>query len=189
MSDPKLGPSVVAARQFLTRIHVQFALLLQSLDEQLDRHGWAPTNDNVTSRVGARLNANRWLANYLYRFYFPKSAGEKSEQMLGVVIHLDPPQGFDEPTALAFAARFDVAQTHNNIWYSWTGSSQTITEALAGQAEVVTVEHSVYGGFLPRAIAFRGQVHRICSFSGEDDLRTRIVDPILAAETALGAKS
>lgn len=179
-----LGRAIVAARNFLWDVHAQVAVLLESLDRLMSDEGWTPSNANVTSDIGPALNSDRWLVSYLYRFYFPDDA--EHDRMVGVVIHLDPPDGYDEPVCLAFAARFPGAQTHDAIWRTWWDTEPTFC-ALRGAATVGPVVPEAYQEFLPSAAVVSGIVIPLVSLACEGDLRCRVVEPLLAAVAALEA--
>jgi hypothetical protein len=182
MPDPNLGASVVAARGFLTTVHNQLAQLLEALDAQLSDL-WVPTNPNVTSRVGAALNAKRWMASYLYRFYFPKLESARSNRIVGVIVFLNPPEGWSEAPLLGFAARFGAPQSHNDIWSAWNGPAQAIATVLTQTTEV---PEKARKGFLPKASAFRGVALPVFSLTGPDDLRERVTNVLLRADEELG---
>lgn len=184
--NPELSKSFVEARAFLYRVHQQLAQLITELDTQLDEHGWAPTNKNVTAEVSAALNADRWLTDFLYRFYFPKALAGKSNRLVGTILYFDLPKGWTEPVALAFGARFEVVQSHSDIWSAWKGYSQDTVTYLAGKDEVQPVSYDVFKGFLPKATAFRGVALPVFSLTGPDDLRERVTNVLLRADVELG---
>ncbi len=187
MADPKLGESVAAAHRFLTAIHNQLAQLLTALDALMSEHGWAPTNPNVSSRVGVGLTSELWMPNYLYRFYFPTGDKTASKRFVGVLTFFTPPEGWTEPPLLCFAARFGAPQTHNDIWNSWNGYSQDIAAALAGRTEMQSIPFDVFNGFLPKATAFRGVALPVFSLTGPDDLRERVTNVLVNADKELGS--
>ena len=182
MSDPALGASIYAACDFLKKIHAQLGLLLNSFDALLDEHGWNPTSAQITNGLIPKLYPEKWQITYLYRFYFPRGATE-SNRVVGFVIHLYPIEGFLEPPCLAFTARFGEPQSHGSLFesWAWSGSDQP-TATSAGYDSVAAIALDRCAEFLPAATMVAGITVPVCSLTCEDDLRTKLVEPLLAAE-------
>jgi hypothetical protein len=173
MSTLSLGESIVAARMFLNSIHSQVANLLESLDSLMANHGWNPRSNYVSSGISSQLKSDNWLVNYLYRFYSPNNG----DRIIGLVIHFDPSDkyGIKEPTCLAFAARFNNALRNDDFV-----DSTPVFLALRDKPSISTVAEKDHQTFFPNAAALSGIVIPLCDLHSENDLRIRIVDPLLA---------
>jgi hypothetical protein len=181
VSKQPLGEAIVAARKFLGEVHRQVAVLLESLDRQMDSKGWTPTNTNVSWGIGPQLNWESWLVSYLYRFYFPSL--EKHDRVIGIIVYLELPEEgeYTEPVCLAFLARFPEQQSHRTIYDAWE-NDEPLLGHLRGHTTLTRVDQHHYRRFLPNASEFEGLVIPLCSLAGEGDLRTKIVEPLLAAD-------
>ena len=143
---------------------------------------WVPTHaTRVSGGIGSRLNPDRWIISYLYRFYFPPEPARK--RIIGLLINLFPPDGFTVPVCLGFTARFAKPQTHNQLWRNWKDSDPTSRAFINASEGCPTVLEEIhYQQFLPEASTVSGLIIPLCALHTEDDLNTRIVEPLFAAD-------
>lgn len=175
MSVPSIGESIVAARKFLKCIHSQVANLIESLDSLMANHGWNPRAKNVGYETGPQFNADKWLISQLYRFYSPNVA----DRIIGLLIYFDSWDEYDikEPLCLAFAARFTNPPDPKEFFWE---DATPVFLALRDKPTISSVVEKDHRTFFPNATALSGIVIPLCDLHSENDLRTRIVEPLLA---------
>lgn len=183
MSIDPLSKALAEATKFVLDLQADVRALLSALDAALERAGWVMPK-------GQRLNYERgeWLLWNGSRLYTPKAAGDSSNRFVFVVFHLSPPDGseHDYATLLAAAVRFPSAATSNEVWRARSDTGAMYRATLA-RPDVSVLARSDFEKFTPHASAVSALALPLCSLTSEDDLRVRVVDPILKAEAALGA--
>ncbi len=186
MSSPPHGfcESIVACRLFLKEVHRQVAALLRSLDGLFSNRGWTPTNrPNVTWGLGPALNPDRWLVDYLYRYYLPP--GGARDRISGVFIYLELPEvgGYTSPVCFAFAVKFGQPLVNLDFDKSW--ETDDVMRALNGVTTPRALTQEERDSFLPGTTAGEAFVIPLCEPTCEDDLQNRIVTPLDVAQGRL----
>jgi hypothetical protein len=173
-----LGEDIVSAQKFLRSIHSQTANLIETLDSIMASHGWAPRYKNVTDGISPALKAgDNWLMNYLYRIYSHNVASK--DRLVGLIILFEPSfaGNFSEPICLAFAARFNplIKPINDDGWIDETD----VLTVLEGKKTVTEVAEQNHRLFYPEAATLWGFLIPLCELHSENDLRSRIVEPLL----------
>lgn len=190
MSDANLSKAAAEAVQFLSSVYDDLQAMLASLEAAMDQAGWKPTEKKMRDMNLTPTLQGDWILSWGYRFYTPKSSDETFKRLIAVVWSFNPPdtREIDFAALTVAAARFPRPVTFTEVYDSW---ESTWPVTLIGLSEKVAsvVPPATYKSLFPHASAVAVVAAPLCSFTGEADLRARIVDPILAAEKVLGVKS
>lgn len=195
MSDSNLSEAVAGATNFLLGIHDDLRAMLTSLEAAMQRAGWVALPRPVTAGLGSKLR-NDWVLRWCYRYFVPKqdidtpkAAGDRFDRLVSVSWNLNgyADAGYDYATLLAAAVRFPIAKTADEVAGSWQSGVRTF-RATFGRPGVVVLERPDYVEFWPHASAAAAVGFPLCELNSEHDLLTRLVQPLLTAEVALGGK-
>ncbi|MBP3958640.1 hypothetical protein J8F10_25620 [Gemmata sp. G18] len=190
MNETNLSKSVASATDFLYGILADVRAMLLSLEAAMEQAGWR----SVTKKIAtANLNSTlqgEWLLWWCYRFYAPMDAGESFDRLVAIVCNLGPPEGaeHDYATLLAAAVRFPQPTNFDEIYNSWN-STLSVCRAALERPDISILTTSEYADFSPHASAVAAIAFPLCELTSEQEINTRLVKPLLAAEALLGAQS
>jgi hypothetical protein len=190
--DHSLGHSIVQAIKFLWDVYGDLEMLIESLDEALEKEKWVPTHKNrVTDWLSNSLDADRWLLPAIYRYYAPQQPGgaahnlKQTTRVVAIVINLSP-TSHPEAACLVAAVRFPKPKAYNEIWDKLDASddepcgSERVTEFLANKDGVQQIpEDLLRDDFFPGAEIGFGFTVPLCSLTNAQAAKDRIVEPIL----------
>ena len=189
MSASNLSKSIADATHFLFAIHADVRAMLVSLEAALDRAGWLPWAKKVSRDLSPTLQGE-WVLWQGHRYYSPKTDGDTFDRLIAVVFNLAQPDDaeHDYATLLAAAVRFPQPTTPDEVYNSWADICP-VYRATLGRPGVCVLAQPDFKDLFPHASAVAAVALPLCSLTGEDELRTKVIEPILAAEAALGAQS
>jgi hypothetical protein len=192
MSDisGELGRSITRAVRFLRQIHQDMYQLLTSLDSLMAESGWQPTGKKyVTSGLSNGMDLDAWVLTWLFRFYVPSGSPAEFEELAAFIIWCDPPPGstFDQPMVLATAARFPTPITNEAMWQQWKSTAPAL-QGLGTQPGPRPLAQKEFSSFLPAAREVIGGAVPLCGLTGNDALRSLLVEPTLTAMDQLRSR-
>lgn len=182
-----LGRSITDAHRFLAEIYKDVSQMLAALDGLLFDQQWRPTEKTRTSwALSNGSKPNRWLLDYSFRWYVPrKTELANIGSFLAFLVRYAPLRTFDQPVVLGAAARFPVAPAYKGLKRHWRKRCKgfdPIMERLHKDSGLAEFTQSETTDFLPGASHITGLVVPLCQLSGTDDLLSRCVKPLLAAQ-------
>jgi hypothetical protein len=185
MSDNtnELGKSITRAVRFLRQVHADMHQMVLSLDSVMAESGWQPTGKKfVTSGLSNGMDVDAWVLTWLFRFYVPSGSATDFEDLAGFIIWCDPPSGsvFEQPMVLATAARFPTPITNEAMWQQWKSTAPAL-QGLGAQPGPRSLTQKEFSSFLPGAREVIGAAVPLCNLTGNDALRSLLVEPTLNA--------
>ena len=189
MNDTKLSKAAAEAVQFLSSVYEDLHAMLTSLEAAMDQAGWKPTDRKISGEKLSSTLQGDWLLSWGYRFYIPKNSDETFKRIIAVVWSFNPPETkeIDFAVLTVAAARFPRPIAFSEVYDSWELTTPVTVVGL-NEEGASGVPPAAYKSLFPHASAVAAVAAPLCSFTGEADLRARVMEPILAAEKALGGK-
>jgi hypothetical protein len=181
----ELGRSVTRAARFLWGFFNEVGQLVEELDAVMSERGWQPTEKGrVTYGLTNANYPDGWLADYVFRFFVPHpSSAAAFRTVFGVVVRFDPPGSYDQPVVLAVRAEYPLPTDWNTLFQNWEGSDIPI-DGLAATPGPRPLTPGETKTFLPSTSSVNGLVVPLCQLANADDLRTRVINPLLATTPA-----
>lgn len=176
-----IGRGIVESTRFLTEVYKQLSAMLETLDEEMKKAGWAPPKTrDAGGGLGNRLDEpTRWLPSFLARVYSPRD--KDGNTAVVVLLALSHPE-LQEAVAFGIALGFTQPMNATRVWDGWK-HSDTLVEHLATS---VSEERFVLSAeCLNQPDCFEGartglaRAVPLVSLSGPVALRETLVQPLL----------
>lgn len=173
MTTLTLGQSVKTAFRFVQRILSDSTAMLKSLEEDMGKKGWKPTRKLILSfdPLGPT-----------YRIYVPAgTTGVRTSRAGALNIIFDPPDAYEEPVVLIAALSFPKPTSYDDLWNHWIsdGSERVLNALLVQNGPMALSSHLLKPDFFPDASDGTAFTLPLCDLSSEEDLRQKIVNPLL----------
>jgi hypothetical protein len=138
-SGADLGRSVSTAYQFLRGIHQDTSQLLAALDGAMaERHWRATEKSRVSWALSNGLKPNRWLADYLFRWYVPTGTELNNIRVLiAYLVRFAPLRAVDQPVLFGAAVRFRKSPPYKKgLKAPWRKYWKDLDTVIAGLVDV-----------------------------------------------------
>jgi hypothetical protein len=176
------GKNIVFMMEQVKKLYGQVALLLESAETLMEERGWQSRGSQSLSISTALYNSKQWAPRVAFRFY--QSEGAKHLLPFTSVILFDRDGdvagGLTEPLVCAGWCDYGVGAVASDVWFDWAyhhakvpnrrddGTLQSVDPQVAWPAK----------GMQNRRFNSLGVP--LMQIRGVEDLRARIVEPLLA---------
>ena len=186
MSEKSLSQSVAEAADFLHDVYTDTQAMLVSLEAELKRAKWEPIAKKITEpNLNATLQGE-WMLWWFYRMYVQQGSGDKFRRLILVSGSFGAEPG-GNATLTGAAVRFTRATTYDEVWNAWDKPLSAILVSRDCRGTVILTPKECKE-FILHASAVAAVAFPLCELNSEQAVRTQLVQPLLAAEKALGEK-
>lgn len=192
MSDLTLSKAIRQATVFLEQVHEDVYSLLTSLVDMLGRDGWCVAyNGRVSWDLGCKLESDWWVLPDAWLLFLPQACKDmNSDRFIAVACHFTQLEGtiHDYATFTASAIRCPNKLSADALWYDWEPHAEVYSACL-GKNAFVALPLSKFTRKLRLEAKASTIMLPLSDLTEANALRTKIVEPLLAEEKKLGAKS